>query len=319
MSRNLELAHIATALSRPWAITAEGLEGLVSLARREGVEVQGLGPRAESHVTGGVSAGPKDDDGDKPPKRGALAEGDDYLRDNGRAIVRSGVAIIPVIGPLIAYPSIMESCGMTSYATLKKDLAAAVSHPTVSAVLLEVDSPGGQVTGCSEAAAAVRAAAEHLPVAAMVVGDACSAALWIVSAADHIAITPTSGVGSLGCCCSVTDRRAAEEKAGVKTHEIISSQTPNKRPDVATDEGRAAIQRIADDTAAVFLAQVAAYRGLSLDVVQSEQFGQGAVFIGQKAVDAGLADEVSTFDEVFAELTGTAGGEDSQGSLLSAV
>ncbi len=62
----------------------------------------------------------------------------------------------------------------------------------------------------------------------------------------------------------------------------------------------------------MFLAQVAAYRGLSLDVVQSKQFGQGAVFIDQKAVDAGLADEVSTLDEVVAELTGTVGGEDSQ-------
>jgi capsid assembly protease len=71
---------------------------------------------------------------------------------------------------------------------------------------------------------------------------------------------------------------------------------------VATDSGRAAIQAIADDTAAVFIAQVAAYPGLSTEVVGSEQFGQGAVFIGAKAVDAGLADEVATFDDVFAEL-----------------
>ncbi|SDM31413.1 Peptidase family S49 [Methylobacterium phyllostachyos] len=193
---------------------------------------------------------------------------------------------------------------MTSYQTLKDDLTAAVSHGALRGIVMEVDSPGGQVTGCSEAAAAVKAASEHLPVIAMVVGDACSAALWIVSAADHIAITPTLAIGSLGCCCSITDRRGADEKAGVKTHEIISSQTPNKRPDVATDSGRAAIQKIADDTAAVFIAQVAAYRGLSVDVVGSEQFGQGAVFIGQAAVDAGLADEVSTFDDVMAELVG---------------
>ncbi|MEE7490576.1 hypothetical protein MOTC310_08825 [Methylobacterium oryzae] len=143
---------------------------------------------------------------------------------------------------------------MTSYTTLKADLAAAVAHGGVTAIILEVDSPSGQVTGCSEAAAAVKAAAAHMPVVAFVAGDACSAALWNVSPADHIVVTPTSAVGSLGCCCSIVDRRGADEKAGVKTHEIISSQTPNKRPDVATDSGRAAIQKNADDTAAVFIA-----------------------------------------------------------------
>ncbi|BCM83584.1 S49 family peptidase [Methylobacterium indicum] len=297
-----DLAHIATALSRPWAITSEGLDELVALARRETVEISALAPRAQGHVTGGVSAGMSDDEGDGPPKRAALSGGDEYLREYGRAVIRNGVAVIPVIGPLIAYASWLESCGMTSYQSLKADLAAAVSHASVAAVILEVDSPGGQVAGCSEAAAAVKAATEFLPVVSMVVGDACSAALWVVSASDHIAVTPTSAIGSLGCCCSIVDRRAADEKAGIKTWEIISSQTPNKRPDVATDSGRAAIQRIADDTAAVFLAQVAQYRGLSLEVVSSEQFGQGAVFIGAKAVDAGLADEVATFDEVMAEI-----------------
>ena len=142
-----------------------------------------------------------------------------------------------------------------------------------------------------------------MPVVAAVVGDCCSAAYWLASAADRIAVSPTSGVGSLGCCCSIIDRRGQQEKAGIKTWEIISSQTPNKRPDVATDAGRAAIQKIADDTAAVFLAEVAANRGLSLEVVSSEQFGQGAVLIGQRAVDANLADEVSSFDDVVDELT----------------
>ena len=56
----------------------------------------------------------------------------------------------------------------------------------------------------------------------------------------------------------------------------------------------------------MFLDEVAANRGLSREVVRSAQFGQGAVLIGQKAVDAGLADEVSTWDEVFEELADAA-------------
>lgn len=81
-----DLAHIATALSRPWAITSEGLDELVFLARREDIEIKALAPRAQDHVTGGVSAGDHDVDGDGPPKRKALAEGDDYLREYGKSI-----------------------------------------------------------------------------------------------------------------------------------------------------------------------------------------------------------------------------------------
>lgn len=294
-------ARIMSALSgKPWAIQAEGLDELIALAKGEPVTIEALGRKAAARSTDGRVA--MEDDEDSPPARAALDDDEEYLREFGSAIVRDGVAIIPVFGPLIAYASWLEACGLTSYETIRKDLAAAVAHGGVTAVILEIDSPGGQVTGCSEAAAAIRAVAEIMPVIAVVVGDCCSAAYWLASAADHIAITSTSGVGSLGCCCSIIDRTGAEEKAGIKTWEIISLQTPNKRPNVATDSGRAAIQKIADDTAAVFLAEVASNRGLSLEVVSSPQFGQGAVLIGQHAVDANLADEIASLEDVMAEL-----------------
>lgn len=294
-------ARIMSALSgKPWAIQAEGLDELIALAKGESVTIEALGRKAAARSTDGRVA--MEDDEDGPPARAALDDDEEYLREFGSAIVRDGVAIVPVFGPLIAYASWLEACGLTSYETIRKDLAAAVAHGGVTAVILEIDSPGGQVTGCSEAAAAIRAVAEIMPVVAVVVGDCCSAAYWLASPADHIAIAPTSGVGSLGCCCSIIDRRGAEEKAGIKTWEIISSQTPNKRPDVATDSGRAAIQKIADDTAAIFLAEVASNRGLSLEVVSSPQFGQGAVLIGQHAVDANLADEIASLEDVMAEL-----------------
>lgn len=176
----------------------------------------------------------------------------------------------------------------------------------MKAVLLEIDSPGGQVTGCSDAAAAIKDMREIMPTVAFVAGDACGAALRLASGAGHIVISNTSGVGSLGCVYSIIDRRMADEKAGIKNWEIVSTQTPGKRPDPATDAGRAAIQRNADDTADVFLDEVAANRGLSKEMVRSPQFGQGAVLIGQKAVDAGLADEVSTWDDVMDELVAAA-------------
>ena len=295
------LARILTALSgTPWAITASGLDELVALAAREPVTIEALARKAERRSS--------DDDGPVgPAQRAALAAGREYLRDAGSADVLRGVAVIRIFGPLIAYASWLEDlCGITSYESIKADLKAAVAHRAVNAVLFEIDSPGGQVTGCSGAALAIRQMREVMPTVAYVAGDACSAALWLASGAEHIAISKTAGVGSLGCVYSIIDRRAADEKAGIENWEMVSTQTPGKRPDPATEAGRAAIQQNADDTADVFLDEVAANRGLSREVVRSAQFGQGAVLIGQKAVDAGLADEVSTWDEVFEELADAA-------------
>lgn len=150
-----ELARIMTALTdKPWAITQGGLDTLVALAARQTPSFEALARKAEQRATDGQA--PASSDGDEP-KRDALQEGDEYLRDVGAAFVREGVAVVPVYGPLIAKASWLEDlCGITSYERIRNDLAAAVSYGALTAVLLDVDSPGGQVTGCSETASMIR-------------------------------------------------------------------------------------------------------------------------------------------------------------------
>lgn len=145
-----------------------------------------------------------DDDGPVgPARRAALASGREYLRDAGSAYVLCGVAVIGIFGPLIAYPSWLEDlCGITSYESIKADLKATVAHRAVNAVLFELDSPDGQVTGCSEAALAIWQMREIMPTVAYVPGDACSKGLWLASGAEHIAIAKTlkrpRGAGKAG-------------------------------------------------------------------------------------------------------------------------
>ena len=84
-----------------------------------------------------------------------------------------------------------------------------------------------------------------------------------------------------------------------KCVEIVSSQSPNKRLDINSDEGRAKIQTHIDDLAEVFINKVALSRNISaMEVV--DNFGGGDVFVGQKAVSIGLADGISSFEDIIA-------------------
>lgn len=85
-----------------------------------------------------------------------------------------------------------------------------------------------------------------------------------------------------------------------KTIEIVSSQSPNKRPDINTDEGRAKIQARVDELAEVFIAKVARNRGITVvDVVKN--FGVGDVSVGKSAVRSGLADGLASFEGIIAD------------------
>jgi ClpP class serine protease len=131
---------------------------------------------------------------------------------------------------------------------------------------------------------------------------AASGGYWIASAADRVVISELAVLGSIGVVLGVEDRSGADERRGVRKVEIVSSQSPGKRPDVNTEEGRTQIQTMVDDLAEVFVSAVAKHRGVSSEDVISK-FGAGGVKVGAKAVASGMADEVGQFEAVLASLS----------------
>lgn len=219
-----------------------------------------------------------------------------------RLQVREGVAILNVEGPLFKKANLMvEFCGATSYEILRRDLQAALDDPMITSILLNVDSPGGEANGCDELASAIYAARGKKPITAYVSGMAASGGYWIASAAERVVISDLALLGSIGVVLGVQDRTAADERRGVRTVQFVSSQSPGKRPDVNTDEGKGQVQTMVDDLAEVFISAVAKHRGVSTEDVISK-FGAGGVKIGAKAVAAGMADEVGQFEAVLASL-----------------
>lgn len=253
---------------QPWAMLPDALETIASIARRENES-----PEAVAAKLG------------RP------------LQNTRSVTVRDGVAIVPVTGPVFRYANLFtDISGATSLDVLAREFSSAVNDPAVKAVVLEMDTPGGQASGIAEFAQQVRAAGK--PVIAYVDGMAASAGYWIAAAADEIVTSKTGEVGSIGAVVGIDTR----QQDGVL--EIVSSQSPKKRPDASTDEGRQQIQARIDALAQVFVDDVAAYRGVTSEKVLSE-FGQGDMRMGEEAVRLGMADRVSTLEEVIAGLAGT--------------
>lgn len=254
--------------AQPWAITQEALTTISAIARRENEPVEAVEARLGRPL------------------------------QNARAVtLRGSVAVVPVTGPVFRYANLMtEISGATSLEVLARDFSTALEDPAVSAIVLNIDSPGGQASGIAEFAHMVRAAAGRKAVVAYVDGTAASAAYWIASAAERVVISKTAMVGSIGAVVAIDTTRG---KDGVV--EIVSAQSPKKRADVSTDEGRAQIQALIDALAQVFIDDVAANRGVSVDKVLAD-FGQGDMILGSAAVALGMADQVGTLEQLLAEL-----------------
>lgn len=257
----------AFAATLTWAIQGEWLERVLLIANREGAGVEAVEKELGRQL------------------------------DNTQTMtVRDGVAVLPVVGPIFRRANLFtEVSGATSIDILARDFNAALADPNVKAILLNVDSPGGEITGVAEFAQMVADAKK--PCVAYVGGLGCSAAYWIASAADRVVIDPTAQVGSIGVVQAMPNPDA-KSAADV---EIVSSQSPKKRPNVATESGRAVIQERVDALADVFVATVARYRDVTQAKVLAD-FGRGATLVGESAVREGMADAIGSYESTLADL-----------------
>lgn len=305
----MTLSHLAQMVaSAPWAIHEPMLWTILEIANREhGGDVVAAVARLEERLARF----------DHAPPVGALEAVLDgeleavAMRDGRRvdtlrrASLRGSVAVVPIVGSVFRYANLFTSVsGATSLQVVATDFQQALDDPSIDAVLLSIDSPGGQASGIGEFADAVFAARGVKPIWAYVSDMGASAAYWIASAADRVVVAPAAMLGSIGVLASYTDTSQRDAAQGVKQVRIVSSQSPRKALDPSSPEGYQAAQDVADQIAALFVASVARNRGVTPgDVLQD--FGQGGLLIGQAAVDAGLADAVGSFEGTLAGLAAT--------------
>lgn len=218
--------------------------------------------------------------------------------------VIEGVAVIPVDGVIAKRMNLFtQISGGVSTELLARDFRAALDDPTVTAIVLSIDSPGGSVDGTADLAELIYKTRGEKPVFAFTDGMMCSAAYWIGSAAEKVFISNnTTAVGSIGVVATHTDVSKLEEKTGVKTTEVYAGRYKRIASQYAplTDEGRQSIQERVDYIYSVFVSAVSEHRGVSER--EALEMADGKIFSGKQAIEAGLVDGVSTLDALIASL-----------------
>ena len=213
------------------------------------------------------------------------------------------IAVIAVHGTLVRRTGGLDAAsGLTSYAVIAEQLDAAISDPAIAAILLDVDSPGGESGGVFDLADRIRAATQVKPVWAVANEQAFSAAYAIASAATRVFVARTGGVGSIGVIAMHLDQSAKDAKDGVRYTPVFAGARKNDlTPHAAiTDEAHAVLRAEVERLYDLFVDTVARHRGLDAQAVRDTEAGQ---FFGAQAVDAGLADAVGGFDAALAQLS----------------
>jgi ClpP class serine protease len=203
-------------------------------------------------------------------------------------IYENGVAVIDMIGPIYPRANMMTMSGGMSVAQFTNDFIKAYTNNAVSGIVIHSDSPGGDMRGIGDASMLMHRLVQSgkKPVKTFASGYLASAAYYLGSVAQEVVGSKSSVTGSIG---TVLTTRAAE-KGEI---EIVSSQSPNKRPDPSTDEGRAVLQQKVDDLAEIMIGDIAKNRGITPERVMSH-YGQGDTMIGPRAKKLGLLDSLGT-------------------------
>lgn len=245
------------------------------------------------------------------PMPDATAPGEVAAAVAERFAVERSVAVVPVRGVLTPNSAILERWfGWATYRGLIETCEQLASDEAVSAVVLELDTPGGAVRGCAGAAVAIAELNKVKPVHALVDPLAASAGYWLASQAREISVAPGAELGSIGAGLMTGAYVQPGASTGLQLFEFTSPHARAKWPDPSTEEGKAELERSLAEAEARFHEAAAAGRGMTAEDLRSrasvtdDPRDGGAVFDGAGAISRGLADQIETRRAFYTRILG---------------
>ena len=238
---------------------------------------------------------------------------------SGQHMAATGIAVVPVHGSLVRRAIALDAAsGLTSYGDIAAMLDAAAADPTVSGILLDIDSPGGEAGGVFELAQRIRAVDAIKPVWALACDSAFSAAYAIACAASRVFVTQTAGVGSIGVIAMHVDQSVRDAQEGYRFTAVSAGDFKN---DLSPHEpiDKAALGRLqteVDRLYGLFVDHVVSMRGMQAKTIRDTQAG---LFFGPDAVRCGLADSLASADQVVSEFTAYLGTRNVRGVASRAI
>lgn len=209
--------------------------------------------------------------------------------------VDQGIAMVQVNGELVNRGGYVgASSGVTSYEGIAAQLQGAEADSNVSGIMMEINSPGGQVAGLE--ALMMEMAKLKKPVWAIANSNIASAAYRLATGAQRIAVIPGGMAGSIGAVIVMRDLTKAMEKQGVSATIIRSGSRKMRGNGVEAmdDDTIARAQMLVDEASNEFISAVAAKRGLSDKKVRALE---GEMLTANEAKAAGLIDAIATVSD----------------------
>lgn len=199
--------------------------------------------------------------------------------------VINGIGIVPIEDALYT----------SDYRRISAYIEELNENPMVRRIVLDINSPGGMVSGAIECASIISKSKK--PVDAYVEGLGCSAAYLLASAASRIIATPASEIGSIGVQASWTNNEGLLAKLGIQKVYFHSKFSDKKNLSPSSKEGEDAIKKNLDETWDLFSSAIEKNRKIDENTLV-EKYGQGEVFLAKESKDRGLIDMiVNDFDE----------------------
>lgn len=274
----MRYAHLLSRVTgTPWLITESALSSIADLL--------------EARIFAAPLPAPMSEPSERPPVPAVQ--------------ITQAIAVVSVHGILGKHLSSLETmCGGCDFDAVTSMVAAAAADPSVSAVVLSLNSPGGTATGCAEAYARLGEIRQVTGKRLYAFTDAraCSAAYYLAAACDGVFCTASSELGCIGTIMSIEDRSGALAAAGVRRLTFKSASmkdigSPYRAP---TPEETSELQQRVDFLGAMFRRDVQAGR----PGIAPEVFEKGLSYFGEQAVALGLADAVvPSLEALIAELS----------------
>ncbi|WP_407843064.1 S49 family peptidase [Enterobacter hormaechei] len=219
--------------------------------------------------------------------------------------VENGIAVLPVTGKLVhRFGYVQPYSGMTGYDGIITRLQLALDDPSVKGILLDIDSPGGEVAGAFDTADLIVRARDKKPIWSLANDMACSAGYLLASACSQRLITQTGVVGSVGVVVAHRSIEKALEQAGMEITLIYagSHKVDGNPYQQLPDDVRADIQTRVDDNRQMFAAKVAEYTGLAKETVMATE---ADTLEGVDAIRAGLASQIVNYADAASVMAAT--------------
>lgn len=213
---------------------------------------------------------------------------------------RSGqVAVIPILNGLVhRHGRLNADSGMIeSYQRIGARIEAAARNSKVAGIILDIDSPGGEVDGLMGLAEVIGAARARKPIYAVANESAFSAAYWIASSAERIFIPTTGGAGSIGVIAVHVDQSEFDESMGLRYSTVTAgARKADFSPHAPLGkEALSTLQAECDRVHELFLDHVGAMRPKA----KLADVRDASLFFGADAVRVGLADQIGGIEEAF--------------------